>query len=84
MFKNANSERVQLEIDPHVVAQRVDGPQGMSILVVKRGNERRAFLNDCADEHLPLDKDDLPPVVNSKGQLICLQHGARIDACQGC
>ncbi len=48
------------------------------LVMVRRDEDVVVFLDNCPDENLPLK-----PVLNSHGQIVCTQHGARFD-CAGC
>jgi nitrite reductase/ring-hydroxylating ferredoxin subunit len=48
------------------------------LIMVRRDAMVAVFFDNCPDENLPLK-----PVLNSLGQIVCTQHGARFD-CAGC
>ncbi len=48
------------------------------LILVRREDAIVVFLDNCPDENLQLN-----PVLNSHGQVVCTQHGARFD-CAGC
>lgn len=78
------TNEIQFPIDPHSDVQLLRGPDNMSIVLVSCDGQRRAYIDNCGDEALPLGEDGSPPPLNSKGELICVHHAARFDACQGC
>ena len=64
--------------------QLVTGPHDVPVVILKLGDAVQAYLNNCPDEHLPLETDDALPAVNSRGEIFCGHHQASFDGCSGC
>jgi nitrite reductase/ring-hydroxylating ferredoxin subunit len=76
--------RLTVRHEPQAEVELVSAA-GIPVILVRREDGVHAFLDNCPDENLPLEKDDLPleRVLNRRGELVCTQHGARFN-CAGC
>jgi acyl-coenzyme A synthetase/AMP-(fatty) acid ligase/nitrite reductase/ring-hydroxylating ferredoxin subunit len=67
---------------PFAVGERLhvarDGRLLLDVILLREGDGVRAFLDNCPDEHKPLR-----PILNSRGEIVCTEHGASFD-CNGC
>jgi nitrite reductase/ring-hydroxylating ferredoxin subunit len=81
-----HSAQFEVQIDAAARSQIVTGIDDLELILVRhRPNEWSAFLNNCADEMLSLNREGSNHVLlNSAGQLICEHHAARFAACDGC
>lgn len=74
-----------LPIDPTKRVQLIEGPDAIPLIVVKQGAIYVVCVNNCPDEHLPLNaaQQNVVPI-NSRSDILCVHHKALFNSCTGC
>ncbi len=72
-------------IDAAKRVQLAEGPDGLPLIVVKQGATYVVSVNNCPDEHLPLNAPEQSVVpINPRGDVLCVHHKALFNSCTGC